>query len=170
MKRLLLTASAVAVLAVPALATAQPAPGPAPAQRDWRQDQRQDMRQDQRQDMRQDYRQDMRQNARDHVWNRDNRYWWRGRPEFSGYAGVRPGFWFVPGRGYIRPLPGYYNYAWRIGGVVPFALRSYVVVNPYVFGLPPAPPSFRYVFLGNGTVAMINRYNGRIVRVFPGLY
>lgn len=171
MKRLLLAASALAVLAGPAASLAQPAD-----QRDMRQDQRQDNRQDRRQDMRpdrdqdmrQDRRQDMRQDRR--VWNRNDRFWWRGRPEFRDYAGVRPGQWFIPGRGYVRPIPGYYNYAWRVGGFVPFALRSYVVFDPYVYGLPPAPPAFRYVFVGNGTIALINRFNGKIVRVYPGFY
>ena len=148
MKRLILAASALAVLAGPAASLAQPAPA----------QQRDDMRQDQRQDMRQ------------RTWNRNDRAWWRGRPEFSTYAGVRPGQWFIPGRGYVRAIPGYYNYAWRVGAFVPFALRSYVVFNPYVYGLPPAPPALRYVFLGNGMIALISRHSGRIISVYPGRY
>ncbi|MEO7027308.1 MAG: RcnB family protein [Caulobacteraceae bacterium] len=180
MQRLLLTVSALAALATPGLLLAQ-AP-PQDARQDTRQDNRDnrgDMRQDNRdhrgdvrqdnRDHRADARQDQRQDMRARVYNRNDRNWYRGRPEFNGYNGVRPGQWFIPGRGYIRPDPRFYNYTWRIGGFVPFGLRGYYVTDPYVYGLPRAPYSFRYVFLGN-TVALINVRNGRIVRTYPNLF
>ena len=161
MKNLLLTASAIAAIAAPALSMAQgyqqPA-NPPTVVRDQRQAQRQ-----------QDNRQAVRQDMRERVWNRNDRNWWRGRSDFAGYAGVRSGFWFVPGRGYIRPDPRWYGFSWRVGGLVPFEFRNYYVANPYVYGLSPPPPAYRYVYLGRN-IALIAIDSGRIVRVIPNVY
>ena len=177
MKRLLLNACAIASIAVPGLSMAQnygdnhdhPA-----AVRDERHDARQDVRQDTRQDVRHDVRQDVRQDDRSafdrtHMWAPGNHFWWRGRPEFNGYAGIRPGYWFIPGRGYFRPEPQWYGYSWRVGVVVPPIFRGYVVTNPYIYGLAPAPYGFRYIYLGNNVVLMSTR-DGRIVRVMANVY
>ncbi len=193
MRKLLLNAAAIASIALPAMALAQDnqdrgAPDRAAAaaadarHQDQRQDQRQDQhqvyRQDQRPDVRPDQhsdnRQVMRQDGRvdwnhQHMWNRADRSWWRGRPEFNGYVGVRSGYWFVPGRGYIRPDPRWYGYNWQVGGVVPRLFWDFTVINPYIYGLPPAPPAYRYVYLGNN-IALISRYSGRIVRIIPNVY
>ena len=103
------------------------------------------------------------------MWAPGNRSWWRGRPEFNGYAGVRTGFWFIPGRGYFRPDPQWYRYSWRVGVVVPPIFRGYIVTNPYIYGLAPAPYGFRYIYLGNSVVLMSTR-DGRIVRVMANVY
>src|SRR5471030_998481 len=60
-------------------------------------------------------------------WNRGNPNWWRGRPEFRDYAGARPGFWFRPGFGYFRVDPRWYGFTWRVGGFVPIEFRNYYV-------------------------------------------
>ena len=101
--------------------------------------------------------------------DRSNPNWWRGRPEFRDYAGWREGFWYAPGRGYFRVDPAWYAYNWDVGVVVPFALRSYYVADPYVYGLPPAEVGFRYIYLRNH-VALINMRSGRIVRMVRGVY
>jgi Ni/Co efflux regulator RcnB len=158
MRNILLTASAIASIALPTLSLAQGyddhARDRAPVERDVRQDVRHDVRADV-----------------DHgrVWAPGNRSWWRGRPEFARYAGPRAGFWFVPGRGYINPGPRWFGYGWRVGAFVPPALRGYAVVDPYVYGLPPASHGLRYVYLGNN-VALISMHNGRIVRMVPDVY
>jgi len=161
MKNLLLTVSAVAAIAAPALSMAQPNPPTIV---------RQEHNEAVRHDVRQDVRQDVRYDANHmHVWSAGDHSWWRGRPEFAGYAGVRTGFWFVPGRGYIRPDARWYGFAWRVGGFVPAELRGYYVADPFVYGLTPVGPAFRYVYLGN-SIALMNVYNGRIVRVYPNTY
>jgi Ni/Co efflux regulator RcnB len=171
MRNILLTACAIASIAAPALSLAQGYDDHAARdQRAGRQDVRQDPRADSRQDIRQDVRHDNRADA-DHarVWAPGNRTWWRGRPEFAGYAGARAGFWFVPGRGYVNPGPRWFGYGWRVGGFVPPALREYAVVDPYVYGLPPARFGFRYVYLAND-VALIRMGDGRIVTIVPNVY
>ena len=61
------------------------------------------------------------------------------------------------------------GFSWRVGGLVPFEFRNYYVGNPYVYGLPPAPPAYRYVYLGRN-IALIAIDSGRIVRVIPNVY
>ena len=165
MKKFLLNACAVASIAAPGLALAQnygDNHAPPPAVRDDRHDYRQEVRHDVRQDVRENY-------DHTHMWAPGNRFWWRGRPEFAGYVGVRPGFWFIPGHGYIRPDPRWYGYSWQVGGFVPSIFWNYVVPNPYIYGLAPAPFGFRYIYLGHNVVLM-NVHNGRIVRVMANVY
>jgi Ni/Co efflux regulator RcnB len=192
MKNLLLTASAIASIALPTLGLAQDRDDHANRDRPAaQQDNRKDARPDDRHDARPDDRHDVRpgfdqgrpgfDHARpgfdvgrpgfDHAraWNPGNRFWWRGRPEFAGFAGPRRGFWFVPGRGYVNPGPQWYGYGWRVGAFVPPGLRSYAVVDPYVYGLPPARYGFRYVYLANN-VALISMRDGRIVHIIPEIY
>lgn len=211
MKRLLTTASAIAILAAPALALAQgyqdqnatasdraaarqpparPAqaarpsvaaprvaptshnqgtvqpyrPAAAPQRRIMQvpPDRRQDLNREARQDTRQRF--DSRQ-----VFNREDHNWWRGRRDFEGYEGRRPGYWFTPGYGYYRVDPRWYGYSWRIGGFVPFAFRGYYVRDIYDYGLPPAPYGYAYVYLDNNIVLM-SLATGVIVQVYPNLY
>lgn len=102
-------------------------------------------------------------------WDRGRADWWRGRPEFRDYGGVRPGFWYRPGFGYFRVDPRWYGFAWRVGGFVPFEFRNYYVESPYLYGLPPAPYGYAYVYLGNN-IALMSLGNGVIVQVFPNVY
>ena len=175
MKKILLTAAAIAAIAAPALTLAQGYPAPAgPDKHDVRQDERHDVKQDVKQDVRHDVKQDGRQDVhqdihRDRVFDRNDHFWWRGRPEFTGYGGPRPGFWFIPGRGYIQPPPRWYGFNWVIGAVVPFEFRGYGIPNPYIYNLPPAPPAYTYVYLGRN-IALIARDSGRIIHVYPNVY
>jgi hypothetical protein len=52
---------------------------------------------------------------------------------------------------------------------VPPELRGYGLADPYVYGLPPAPYGFRYIYLANN-VALIRMGTGRIVRIVPNVY
>jgi Ni/Co efflux regulator RcnB len=156
MKKLLLNACALASIAVPGLTLAQGYDD--------------NHVRDQRHDYRQEVRHDIRQNFdRTHIWSPGNRFWWRGRPEFVGYAGPRAGFWFIPGRGYIRPDPRWYGFVWRVGGFVPTIYRTYYVPNPSIYGLAPAPYGLRYVYLGNNVVLM-SVHDGRIVQVKANVF
>ena len=102
-------------------------------------------------------------------WERGNRDWWRGRPEFRDYRGARNGYWYAPGHGYYRVEPRYYNYRWRTGAYLPSAYRGYVVHDPAFYGLRPAPRGYRYVYAGNDIV-MIAIATGLITSVLNGIY
>ncbi len=183
MKRILLAASAIAALALPAVSFAQnDQNNRQDAQHDVRQDNRQnnrqDVRQDNRQDVRRDVRQDNRQDNRQDVrqdnrqgrgWDRNDRNWWRGRAGFDRFAGRRPGFWFTPGRGYYRPDPRWIGYHWRIGGYVPGAYRSFYVEDPYFYHLRRAPYGYRYVYLDDNIVLM-SLATGRIAEIVSNVY
>ena len=181
MKRLILTAAAMAAIAAPSLASAQTGE----IRRDRReveesrrdlQDERRDALRDDgridrgerreiqrdRQDLqddrrelredRRDFREDRRDDRRADRWDRSRRDWWRGRNEFRGYSGVRQGFWYAPGYGYVRADPRYARRAWRRGDYVPAAYRRYYVNDYGYYGLRAPPPGHRYVYLDNDVV------------------
>lgn len=102
-------------------------------------------------------------------WERGNRNWWRGRPEFRDYRGNRSGYWYAPGYGYYRVDPRYHGYRWRTGSYLPSAYRSYAVRDPGFYGLRPAPRGYRYVHAGNDIV-MIAIATGLITSVLSGIY
>ena len=150
MKHLLYAAVALAVVAGPIAASAQPSErqDDRAERRDDRRDDRQDLRQDRR-----DVANDRRDIARD---NRDLRYdraraeSWRGRPEWREFAGPRPGFWFAPGFGY-RPIS---HFGWRRGVYVPASYRGYYVADWGYYGLRPPPPGYRWIYADGNFVLM----------------
>ena len=191
MKRLLITAAAMASVAIPALASAQSYGEVRRDQREVRQSQREvqeerrearrdgyidrgdrreinearrELRDDRRelQEDRRDYRQAQR-------WDRGNRNWWRGRSEFRGYNGARAGFWYAPGYGYVRADPRFASRQWRRGDYVPPAYRRYYVADPYFYGLRAPPPGHRYVYLGNNIVLM-SLATGAIADLLMNIY
>jgi len=135
--------------------------------REWRQDRRDDRR-EWRQDRRDD-RRDYRHDRRHDRWDRNNRDWWRGRPEFHDYRGARHGYWYAPGRGYYRVEPRYYDYRWRQGAYLPPAYRGYYVNDPYYYGLRPAPRGYRYVY-ANNDILLIAVATGLIASVLSDVY
>ena len=181
MKRVILIAALVAATAAPAFSSAQNVYRERQEARDANQDLRQDQRaarkdgvvtpQEQRRlagdrrDVR-DQRADVRQAQR---WNRTNRDWMRSRQEFRNYAGRRSGYWYAPGSGYVRVDPRFSGYGWRVGVVVPWQLRSYAVADPWFYGVEPAPPGFRWIWLDNN-VALMNLRTGGIVRIVSSVY
>ena len=142
--------------------------------REWRQDHRGDRRDDRydrrewRQDRRDD-RRDYRQDRRYDRWDRNNRDWWRGRPEFRDYRGARNGYWYAPGRGYYRVDPRYQSYRWRQGAYLPSAYRGYYVDDPYYYGRRPAPRGYRYVH-ANNDILLIAVATGLIASVLHDVY
>lgn len=121
-------------------------------QRDRRQDQRWDRRDDRRDNRwdRRDDRREWRQDRRvDYRWDRSNRNWYVGRPEFRDYRGHRAGYWYAPSYGYHRVQPRYANYSWRRGSVLPYEYRRYYVNDPYFYNLRPAPRGYRWVHANN---------------------
>ncbi len=118
---------------------------------------------------RQDVRQQQGQLNQAQRWNRTDRRWMQQRREFQAYGGRRTGFWFAPGYGYVRVDPRFSGYGWRVGGIVPWQLRNYAVADPWFYGVEPAPPGFRWVWLDNN-LALINLRSGAIVRVVWNIF
>lgn len=153
-------ALALSTTAVPMLAEAQ-------SRHEYRQDRRDDRR-DYREERRED-RQDYRRDRREDRWDRSNRDWWRGRPEFRGYNGPRRGYWYAPGHGYYRVEPRYYGYRWTRGAYLPPAYRHYYVNDYGYYGLRPPPPGYRYVYAG-GDILMIAVASGLIASVLSNVF
>jgi Ni/Co efflux regulator RcnB len=178
MKRLLLAAATIAAVTAPVLASAQTRElyndrrevqgdrrDLRDAQRDAyrdgyvspREDRRIDRErrdlQDSRRELRDD-RRDFRDDRRADRWDRNNRNWWRGRTEWRDYNGARRGFFYAPGYGYYRADPRFVGYSWRRGAIVPPAYRSYYVRDPAFYGLRPAGPGQRWVYVDNNLVLM----------------
>ena len=164
MKKLLYAAAALATIAAPLAATAQP------YERQERREDRRELREDRR-ELREDRRdahrdgyvsdrerrelardrQEVRQSHRDVRYNRARAETWRDRAEWRSYRGARQGYWYAPGYGY-RQIDR--RHAWRRGGYVPVAYRSYYVQDPYYYGLAPAPRGYRWVYADNNFVLM----------------
>jgi Ni/Co efflux regulator RcnB len=160
MRKLLYAALALATVAAPLAASAQP--GERHDDRAERRDDRRDLQQDRRRAERdgvvtrgeqRELNRDRREVGRD---NRDLRYdraraeSWRGRSEWRDFRGVRSGYWYAPGYGY-RPIS---RYGWRRGGYVPTGYRSYYVQDWGYYGLRPPPPGYRWIYADGNFVLM----------------
>jgi Ni/Co efflux regulator RcnB len=132
MRHLLYAAVALATVAAPMVATAQPTE---------RQDDRRELRHDQREVHRD--RQDLR-------YDRARGETWHGRPEWRAYVGARPGYWYAPGYGY-RPVS---RVAWSRGRYVPPAYRGYYVQDWGYYGLRAPPPGYRWIYADGNFVLM----------------
>ncbi|WP_293903336.1 RcnB family protein [Phenylobacterium sp.] len=159
MKHLLHAAVALATLAAPMAASAQPGD---------RRDDRHELRQDQRElhDDRRDAgrhvdgrearelgrdRAEVRGDRRELRYDRGRAETYRDRAEWRTFRGARPGFWYAPGYGYY---PTHRGQAWRRGGYVPSAYRGYYVQDPYYYGLAQAPRGYRWVYADGNFVLM----------------
>ena len=176
MKKLLYAAVALAAVATPVLATAQPYER-REDRRELRED-RQELREDrrdatrdgyisdrERRELRQD-RREIRQGQRELRYDRRRADTWRDRAEWRSYRGARAGYWYAPGYGY-RPMER--RYSWRRGGYVPVAYRSYYVQDPYYYGLAPAPRGHRWVY-ADGNFVLMSLGTGLIANVIANGY
>jgi Ni/Co efflux regulator RcnB len=154
MKHLLYAAVALATVAAPMAAWAQPG--------ERREDRREDRRElrDDRRDARRDgvvtprERRELQRDRAELRYDRRRPDSWRGRNEWRDFRGARSGYWYAPGYGY-RPIDRRYRGAyWRRGAYVPVAYRSYYVQDPYYYGLAPAPRGYRWVYADNNFVLM----------------
>lgn len=102
-------------------------------------------------------------------WRRGDRYWWRGRSDWSGYEGRRAGFWYAPGYGYYAVDSRWTGHRWRRGEYLPPAYRHYYVADPRFFGLRPAPRGYAWVYAG-GDIVMTSRSSGLILDVLGDVY
>lgn len=86
------------------------------------------------------------------VVDRSRPGWWRGQPAFVGYVGPRRGYYFAPGYGYYVIPPRYVGRPFVAGVVLPVPMRTYVVVEPAMYGLAPAPAGYAWYYAGTGMV------------------
>jgi Ni/Co efflux regulator RcnB len=91
---------------------------------------------------------------------------WHRPPPPRSYSGPRAGHYFAPGYGYYHVAPAYYRRRWVVGAAVPPVLRRYVVIDPAVYRLPPAPPHLRWIYVGN-RIALVRTSDGVIVQLGP---
>jgi Ni/Co efflux regulator RcnB len=160
MRRLLYATLALATVAAPMAASAQP--GDRQDDRAERRDDRRDLRQDQRdahrdgrvtpgerRELDRDHR-ELRRDNRDLHYDRARADSWRGRTEWRDFRGPRPGYWFAPGYGY-RPVG---HFGWRRGAYVPTAYRGYYVQDWGYYGLRPPPAGYRWIYADGNFVLM----------------
>lgn len=160
MRHLFYAAVALATVAAPMAASAQP--GERHNDRRELNEDRRDLRQDRR-DARQDGRihpGERRELNRDHReinhdrralrYDRSRADSWRGRTEWRDFRGVRPGYWYAPGYGY-RPVS---RFSWRRGAYVPPAYRGYYVQDWGYYGLRPPPRGYRWIYADGNFVLM----------------
>jgi Ni/Co efflux regulator RcnB len=149
MKRLILAAAALTVLATPMVASAQ-----------YRGPDRREVQHDRRETQR---------DNRVIRYDRHRADTWRGRAEWRGYNGARAGYWYAPGYGYRQLDRRWVNHNWRRGEYVPAAYRGYYVQDPYYYGLRAAPPGQRWVYL-NGNFALMALTTGLIADIVANGY
>ena len=144
MRPLLITAAVLMATATPLAAFADPG-GRDGGRKEWRDDRREGRR---------DHGDAGRH--RGHVKEK-----WRGRPEWSAYAGPRTGYWYAPGYGY---RPASRTVTWRRGAYLPAPYRAYYVQEPMFYGLAPAPRGHRWVY-GDDSFVLMALSTGLIMSV-----
>jgi Ni/Co efflux regulator RcnB len=153
MRHLLYAAVALATVAAPMAASAQPGE---------RQDDRRELNNDrrdaerdgrigpgERRELDRDHR-EINRDRRDLRYDRGRAESWRDRAEWRDFRGMRRGYWYAPGYGY-RPIS---RYGWRRGAYVPAPYRSYYVQDWGYYGLRPPPPGYRWIYADGNFVLM----------------
>lgn len=160
MKNLLFAVAALATAAAPIAASAQPGHERREDRRELHEDRR-EYREDRRdaghhvgpgeaRELARD-RAEIRHDQRELRYDRRRPDSWRGRPEWNAYRGARAGFWYAPGYGYYRAVPGH---AWRRGAYVPRTYRHFYVQDYRYYGLRPPPPGYRWIYADGNFVLM----------------
>ena len=160
MRHLLYAAVALATVAAPMAASAQP--GERHDDRRELNDDRRDLRHDRREAQRdgrigpgeraelaRDHR-EINRDRRDLRYDRARAESWRDRAEWREFHGARRGYWYAPGYGY-RPVS---HFGWRRGAYVPVNYRSYYVQDWGYYGLRPPPPGYRWIYADGNFVLM----------------
>ena len=153
MRKLLYAALALATVAAPLAASAQP--GERHDDRAERRDDRRDLQQDRRRAERDGVvtrgeQRELNRDRRDLRYDRGRAESWRDRAEWRDFRGMRRGYWYAPGYGY-RPVS---RYGWRRGAYVPAPYRSYYVQDWGYYGLRPPPPGYRWIYADGNFVLM----------------
>ncbi len=90
--------------------------------------------------------------------------WWRNDRRFSGYNGVRVGFYFAPGWGYYSVPRSYWGRLWSVGQYLPDVFWRYQLNDWRTYGLGYPPEGTRWVSVDN-TLYLIDEYDGYIIDV-----
>lgn len=122
-----------------------------------------------RAERRNQYRDQVRRNWNRDSWRRNwnsrhHRNWWRNHRWFRGWNGVRIGFYFAPGYGYYSVPRSYWRRNYYEGQYLPSIFWRYRVIDPYYYGLPPAPPGCAWVYVDNN-ILLVDLYDGYIIEV-----
>ncbi len=96
-------------------------------------------------------------------WRQDHN-WWRGSEAFSLFAGVRVGYYFVPGHGYVAYPADYRPRAWKVGEYLPNWLWGASVGDYWTYGLPEAPEGCAWIWVDRD-VALIDTSDGYILDI-----
>lgn len=160
MKRLLYAVAALATIAAPMAANAQPGERH-DDRRELHEDHR-DLRQDrdraqrdghigpgERRELSRDHR-EINQDRRDLHYDRARAESWRDRGEWRDFRGPRSGSWYAPGYGY-RPVS---HFGWRRGAYVPVNYRGYSVQDWGYYGLRAPPHGYRWIYADGNFVLM----------------
>ena len=177
MRKLILAAVALAAASAPLAASAQPY-GSVARDREERREDRRDYDRDARRAVRDGYvdrrearelnrdRRELRQDNRDVRYDRARRDSWANRAEWRAWNGRREGYWYAPGYGYQRYVPG----RWVRGGYLPAAYRGYYVNDWGYYGLRAPPPGHRWVYGPDGRFLLIAAGTGLIADVIVNGY
>lgn len=76
---------------------------------------------------------------------------------------MRFGFFFAPGYGYYN-AGNYWGRHYYEGDYLPSFFFRYRVIDPYFYGLPPAPPGCAWVYVDNN-ILLIDMYDGYVIEV-----
>ena len=102
------------------------------------------------------------------VWA-GNPNWWRNSRAFSRYDGVRTGFFFIPGRGYISAPREYEHRYWAAGEMLPQWFWQYGVGAYDDYGLPQPPEGCAWIWVDDDVV-LIDLSDGYILDVVRSVW
>jgi hypothetical protein len=104
---------------------------------------------------------------RDRRWGGDRNYRWeRGRFPSSYRSAQRYRY-----RHSWRPPSGFYFNVWSFGDFLPRGWYGpeYLIVDPWLYGLPLPPPGFDWVRVGEDAI-LVDSFTGRVVQVVRYVY
>lgn len=121
---------------------------------------------DHRDDHRGDHRGDHRDDHRGDRWDNHGRPQWRPGAYPHSFNSAHRFHW----RPYLRP-PHFYAHVWTFGEFLPPAWYGpeYVIDDWWDFDLPPPPPGYVWVRVGDDAL-LIDGYDGRVVQVVRALF
>ncbi|MBX7247908.1 MAG: RcnB family protein [Caulobacteraceae bacterium] len=82
---------------------------------------------------------------------------------------MRIGFYFAPGYGYYNVPRSYWGRHYYEGSYLPSFFFRYRVIDPYFYGLPPAPPGTAWVYVDN-SILLVDLYDGYVIEVISNAW
>lgn len=153
-KRLIIAATAVAVLGAPAAALADDEDRRDRYERRWEKQERKFERQ---------HRQLQRREAR--LSERERRF----RERYRDYYGERPGYYYAPRYGYYDVPQSYYGRSWSRGQRLPSYFYDYRAYDPYAYGAY-APPRGSQWYHAGDDLYLADPTTGLILDVLSNIF